>query len=65
MSNIKDIKEKIKYTLEKYGESHVKEIAEKVGHSPATVSRYLGEMLAKGNLTLKEKPPYKYFSLKK
>ena len=64
MDNTEVMKEKINYTLEKYGETHVKELAKKIGHSPATVSRYLGILYAEGKLTLTEKPPYKYYKLK-
>jgi Mn-dependent DtxR family transcriptional regulator len=64
MDNTEDMKGKINYTLEKYGETHVKELAKKIGHSPATVSRYLGILYAEGKLILTEKPPYKYYKLK-
>ena len=52
------------YTLEKYGEIHVEELAKKIGHSPATVSRYLGILRIEGKLISMESA-MQYYNMSK
>lgn len=43
MDNTEDMREKINYPSEKYSQTHVKELAKKIGYIPATtISRYSG-----------------------
>ena len=49
--------------LAKNGESSITEISRRVGMAQATISKYLRELKADHEVTLRKVPPLKYYKL--